>query len=153
MSETPDRDPGDREFGGEQPVGKPIESGRPPRGNRTLWIAGAVVLVVAIVLIVVVSVSGDEGSESDEPTGVANAVVNALNARDEVSIRQLMCEPRVPNVLTHIEATSDRVQHKARLNGSAAVTGDSAVAKVVLDVSDQQVNTEVNFDLYLAKRG
>jgi hypothetical protein len=153
MSETPDRDPVDQQFGGEQPVAHSTEFGQSLRRNRALWIAGAVVLVVAIVVVVVVSVSGDDGSDSDEPTGVANAVIDALNARNEISMRQLMCEPRVPNVLKHIEANSGQIRYKAWLNGSATVTGDSAIVKVVLNASDQQADTNLDFDLYLAKRG
>jgi hypothetical protein len=153
MSETPDRDPVDQQFGGEQPVEHPTEFGRPSRRNRALWIASAVVLVVAIVVVVVVSVSGDDGSDPDEPTDVANAVVDALNARDEISIRQLMCEPRIPNVLKHIEANSGQVKYKAWLNGPATVTGDSAIVEVVLNAFDQQSDTKLDFDLYLAKRG
>jgi hypothetical protein len=148
MSEAPDRDPADREFSGEQPVRRPRA-----RANRALWFAGAVVLVVAIVVIVVLSVSGDDDIDPNSPTGVANAVVDALNAKDEASITHLMCEPHVPNVLVHIEANSDQVEYHAWLNGSATVTGYSATARVILNAADQQVNAKLNFDLYLAKRG
>ncbi len=149
MPETPDWDSADREFGGEQPIGHPTEFGRRPRGNRAPWIVGAIMLVAAIVVVVVVSVSGDDSIDPNSPTGVASAVVDALNAQDEDSIRQLMCEPRVPNVLTHIEEDSGQVQYHAWLNGTATGTGESATAHVVLNASDQ----EMNFDLYLAKRG
>jgi hypothetical protein len=153
MSETPDPDSADREFGGGQPVGQSTELGRPPRTNRALWIAGAFVLLVAIVVVVVVSVSGDDDSDPNGPTGVANAVVDALNAQDEASMRPLMCEPRIPSVLTHMEEKSGQVQYQASLEGSATVTGYAATAQVVLTASDEQSSTDLDFKLYLAKRG
>jgi hypothetical protein len=153
MSEAPDRDPAGREFGGGQPVGQQTEFGRPRRNNLALWIAGAAVLVAAIVVVVVVSVSGDDDSDPNGPTGVASAVVDALNAQDEAVMRPLMCEPRVPNVLAHMEANSSQVQYQARLEGSATVTGYSATAQVVLNAADEQTSTDLNFKLYLAKRG
>lgn len=157
MSEQPDRNPADREFGGGQPVGQPTALGRATRGNRALWIAGAVVLVVALVVVVVVSVSGDDDSDLSNapngPTGVANAVVDALNAQDEAAITPLMCEPRVPNVLINMEAKSDEIQHHAWVKGSATVTGYSATVQVVINASDEERDTDLNFDLYLAKRG
>jgi hypothetical protein len=157
MSEQPERNSADREFGGGQPVEQPTGLGRVTRGNRVLWIAGAVVLVVALVVVVVVSVSGDDDSDPNNdrngPTGVANAVVDALNAQDESAIRPLMCEPRVPNVLVNMEAKSDEVQYHAWVTGSATVTGSSASVQVVINASDGHGDTNLNFDLYLSKRG
>jgi hypothetical protein len=160
MSEQPDRNPADREFGGEQAAGQPNTPGRPPRVNRALWIAGAAVLVVALVVAVVVSLSGDDDSDPDNdrdtdpngPTDVANAVVDALNAQDETAIRPLMCEPRVPNVLVNIEAKSV-VRHHAWVEGPATVAGDSATVPVVINASDERSDTNLSFDLYLTRRG
>jgi len=153
MSEEPGRDPAGRVFSGGQLVGHPTKPGRPTRTNRVLWIAGAVVLVVAIVVVVVISVSGEDDIDPNDPTGVANAVVNALNAEDEALMRPLMCEPRVPNVLVNMKAKSDEVEYQARLEGSATVTNYSATVQVVINASDAQGNTDLDFTLYLAKRG
>jgi hypothetical protein len=116
-----------------------------------LWIAGGIVLVVAIVVIIMVSVSGDDDPNS--PTGVASSMVDALNSQDETASRVLMCEPRVPHVLAKMKATSGEVQYHARLNGSATTTGYSAIAQVVINASGEQGNIDLNFTLYLAKRG
>jgi hypothetical protein len=90
MSQTPDRNP-------ENPGEDPQVGGDPQqRRSRAPWItAGVAVLVVAVIVTLVVSLSGDNGDDNapDGPTGVANAVVDALNAKDADAMSTLMCSP------------------------------------------------------------
>lgn len=92
------------------------------------------------------------GNDFGDPTNVANAVVNALNAQDEAAIRPLMCVPRVPNVLVNIQAKSYEVRHHAWVEGLAAVTDYTATVQVIINASDGQRDTNLDFELYLAKR-
>jgi hypothetical protein len=146
MSEMPDQDP--------DPSYLSAGFTKPPRKNWAPWIfAATAVLVVAVVVVIAVSLSGDDDNDPDSPTGVANAVIDALNAQDENSMRPVMCEARIPNVLKHIEAQSSEVETHASLKGFATVTDDSATALVILNVSYQGTSNDLDFELYLDKRG
>jgi hypothetical protein len=150
MSQTPDRNP-------ENPGEDPQVGGDPQqqRRSRAPWItAGVAVLVVAVIVTLVVSLSGnnDDDNDPDGPTGVANAVVDALNAKNADAMSTLMCQPRIPVLLETIQAQSDKVETHATLKGFVTVGDDSATAIITIRTTYQGKDVDQDVKLSMNKQ-
>jgi hypothetical protein len=160
MSQTPDRNPEnpeeDPQAGGDpRQQGPQPQLGHTPRRSRAPWItAGVAVLVVVVIVILVVSLSGhnDDDNDPDGPTGVANAVVDALNAKDADAMSTLMCQPRIPVLLETIQAQSDKVETRATLKGFATVGNDTATAIITIRTTYQGKDVDQDVELSMNKQ-
>lgn len=147
MTDTPEQEPdADR-----LPAGHPGAYRRPGWQSPVRWLIVSVAGVVFVVVLVLsLTGGGDDGPGTR--AGVANAVVDALNAQDEAAIRPLMCAPRVPNVLAHIEEQAGVVETHASLKGFSGVTEDRAVALINLTATYQGRSANLDFQLSMYKQ-
>ena len=141
MTDTPEQDP---DADGLR-VGQPGAPRRPGWQSPVRWLIVSVAFVVFVVVLVLSLTGGDDGPGTRE--GVANAVVDALNAQDEGAIRPLMCQPRVPNVLAHIEEQAGVVETHASLEGFSGVTENRAIALITLTATYQGRSEDLDFQL------
>lgn len=148
MTDTPEQEPdADRLH-----VGHAGAYRRPGWQSPLRWLIVSVAVVVFVVVLVLSLTGGDDDGPGSR-TGVASAVVDALNAEDEAAIRPLMCQPRVPNVLAHIEEQAGVVETHASLKGFAGVTDDRAIALINLTATYQGRSANLDFQLSMHKQG
>jgi hypothetical protein len=134
-----------------EPEGQQADSGRPTRQTAVPWIfAGLGLLVVTLAIALVLSLTADD---DDGPTGLAHAVVSALNAKDADAMSQLMCHRRSAALIGRVREASTEIQMDASLKGSVTINGDFATATISMNATYRGMHVDQDFELSMAKQG